>query len=234
MERHAARVDDAHTCPRCGDGTVEREGEGTVLIGNKAAARRGDEATCCGGRAAVVEGNGRVLIGGKAAARKGDATAGGGVVAEGLSSVHIGDGDETAESAKEQPIPQSVRDRLARLPWTAPVDGRCATGVRETLVALYGPKYAWSLDRPKATRTAGNFKEVLDNGGGYDAIPEPADGRYQTGDVRILGNAGKGHVEVYVDGTWSSDFVQQRTSLHNVGENRRYTTSQLYRRRSGG
>ena len=155
-------------------------------------------------------------------------------MAEGLSSVHIGDGDEPAERSAEEPIPQSVRDRLARLPRVLPSPARCAKGVRETLVALYGPQYAWSLDRPDVTRTGGNFKEVLDNGGGYDAIPEPADGRYQTGDVRILGNAGKGHVEVYVDGTWSSDFMQQRTSLHNVGENRRYTTSQLYRRGSGG
>jgi uncharacterized Zn-binding protein involved in type VI secretion len=71
-------------------GPILPAGEPTVLIGGLPAARLGDMATCTGPPDTIVAGSGTVLIGGKPAARMGDATAHGGVIVIGCSTVIIG------------------------------------------------------------------------------------------------------------------------------------------------
>jgi hypothetical protein len=63
---------------------------GTVLIGNKPAARVGDKAQCNAPPDSIAMGAPNVLIGNKMAARIGDPTAHGGVVVQGLPTVLIG------------------------------------------------------------------------------------------------------------------------------------------------
>lgn len=93
----AARVADNHTCPACNpDGSPHAggpilTGETSVLIDLMPAARVGDTATCTGPADSIVAGSASCLIGHRRAARVGDATAHGGVIAAGCSSVLIGD-----------------------------------------------------------------------------------------------------------------------------------------------
>jgi hypothetical protein len=51
-------------------------------------------------------------------------------------------------------------------------------------------------------------------------------GYYQNGDARLLFNGGYGHMEVYMNGRWYSDFAQNSSAV-NWGK---YGSSQLYRR----
>lgn len=95
----AARVTDAHTCPASTPGTppvphvggpVTGPGVATVLIGGLPAAVVGDHVVCAGPPDVIVQGSGSVLIGGRPAARLGDATAHGGCIAAGASTVLVG------------------------------------------------------------------------------------------------------------------------------------------------
>ncbi len=65
-------------------------GLGSVLIGNKPAARVGDKATCQAPPDTISMGAPNVLVGNKMAARIGDPTAHGGVIVAGESTVLIG------------------------------------------------------------------------------------------------------------------------------------------------
>ena len=59
----AARVSDAHSCPKHGGGPVA-SGSSTVNIGYKSAARVGDQATCSGPPDSIASGCESVRIGG--------------------------------------------------------------------------------------------------------------------------------------------------------------------------
>src|SRR5258706_424828 len=90
----AARVTDKHQCsgnkPGHAGDPILPEGEPTVLIGGKPAARAGDSADCPLGKAVIEEGEPTVLIGHQEAARLGDPMAHGGHVAAGCRTVMIG------------------------------------------------------------------------------------------------------------------------------------------------
>lgn len=92
----ASRIGDNHTCPMVNPGPSPHvggpiiSGLGTVLIGNKPAARVGDKATCQAPPDTISMGAPNVLIGNKMAARIGDPTVHGGVVVAGESTVIIG------------------------------------------------------------------------------------------------------------------------------------------------
>jgi uncharacterized Zn-binding protein involved in type VI secretion len=93
----AARVSDNHTCPLVSPGPTPHvggpilpPGSPTVLIDGLAAARVGDVATCTGPPDTIAAGSATVLIGGMPAARMGDATAHGGVIVLGSTTVIIG------------------------------------------------------------------------------------------------------------------------------------------------
>jgi uncharacterized Zn-binding protein involved in type VI secretion len=85
-----------HTCPMVEGGTVPHvggpiiSGLPTVLIGNLAAARVGDQATCTGPVDTIVAGSATVLIGNQPAARLGDVTTHGGQIVSGCLNVIIG------------------------------------------------------------------------------------------------------------------------------------------------
>lgn len=92
----SARVNDMHVCPMV-TGNVPHVGgpvmpgsNTTVLIGGQPAAVVGDKCTCTGPPDSIVQGSGTVLIAGKQAARMGDATAHGGKIVAGLTTVLIG------------------------------------------------------------------------------------------------------------------------------------------------
>ena len=95
----AARLTDFHVCtmqtpglppiPHVG-GPVIGPGNPTVLIGSLPAARVGDMLVCVGPPDSIVKGSATVLIGGVPAARMGDATAHGGSIVIGDSTVLIG------------------------------------------------------------------------------------------------------------------------------------------------
>ena len=96
----AARLTDMHTCPMQTPGVppiphvggpIVGPGTPTVLIGGLPAARVGDVATCVAPAPdSIVQGSATVLIGGVPAARMGDATAHGGTITTGVSTVMIG------------------------------------------------------------------------------------------------------------------------------------------------
>ncbi|HRY45591.1 MAG TPA: PAAR domain-containing protein [Thermoanaerobaculia bacterium] len=92
----AARLGDMHNCPLTNpDGSPHTGGpiqtsEGSVLIEYMPAARLGDLATCVGASDAISTGDATCLIGYMPAARVGDATAHGGVIVAGGTSVLIG------------------------------------------------------------------------------------------------------------------------------------------------
>ena len=93
----AARVSDNHTCPLANPngnphtgGPVLPPGAPTVLIANLAAATVGSMCTCAGPPDSIVQGSATVFINNKPAARQGDATAHGGIIAAGCTTVIIG------------------------------------------------------------------------------------------------------------------------------------------------
>ncbi|WP_437927540.1 PAAR domain-containing protein [Sorangium sp. So ce291] len=92
----AARISDAHTCPKVEPGPIPHvggpvsTGETTVLIGFMPTARAGDTAVCIGPPDAIKDGEPTVLIGNKPAARIGDSTTHGGIIISGCPSVNIG------------------------------------------------------------------------------------------------------------------------------------------------
>ncbi|WP_299675680.1 PAAR domain-containing protein [uncultured Dokdonia sp.] len=95
----AARLTDFHECPMSTPGVtpiphvggpINGPGAITVLIGGLPAARVGDVATCVGPPDTIVSGSSSVMIAGVPAARMGDATAHGGVIITGDSTVLIG------------------------------------------------------------------------------------------------------------------------------------------------
>lgn len=92
----AARLGDAHVCPKIDPGPKPHiggpilQGDTSVLIGNRPAARKGDKAFCVGLPDTIDGGEDTVLIGGKPAARRGDRTKHGGKIMMGCPSVIIG------------------------------------------------------------------------------------------------------------------------------------------------
>lgn len=92
----AARVNDMHVCPMVTGnvphvgGSVMPGSNTTVLIGGQPAAIVGDKCTCSGPPDTIVQGSATVMIAGKQAARMGDATAHGGKIIVGLTTVLIG------------------------------------------------------------------------------------------------------------------------------------------------
>ena len=95
MSPPAARVTDPHSCPkkrgeRHVGGPILPDGEPTVLIGNRPAARVGDHAACQGPPDKIETGEETVLIGKRFAARRGDWTEHGGRISSGFKSVLIG------------------------------------------------------------------------------------------------------------------------------------------------
>ncbi len=92
----ASRIGDNHTCPMVNPGPTPHvggpiiSGLGTVLIGNKPAARVGDKATCQAPPDTISMGAPNVLVGNKMAARIGDPTVHGGVIVAGETTVIIG------------------------------------------------------------------------------------------------------------------------------------------------
>lgn len=107
-------------------------GMGTVLIGNKPAARVGDKATCNAPPDSIAMGAPNVLIGQKMAARIGDPTQHGGVVVSGEATVLIGTHPQGAvlqaaaksgvafceECARRKAEARAERMRQARTPRT--------------------------------------------------------------------------------------------------------------------
>lgn len=137
MGEPAARKGDAHFCPAHAGGEII-EGHATVLIGGQAAARLLDTAACGGGPVdAIAEGSSTVFIGGMPAARMGAATAHGGRVTGGLSSVLIGGATAGIAVAGDGAFRLRLRDELRELLRTpagrAWLREMAATGRRVTL-----------------------------------------------------------------------------------------------------
>lgn len=95
MPKPAARMNDFHVCPVASHvgGPVTHPGDPTVLIGNAAAARYSDMASCAGANApdALSMGAPTVVIGKLLAGRLGESTEHGGNVVIGFPSVLIGE-----------------------------------------------------------------------------------------------------------------------------------------------
>jgi uncharacterized Zn-binding protein involved in type VI secretion len=96
VTKPAARLTDLHVCPLLTPnphvgGPVTSPGAPTVLIGNLAAARVTDMATCVGPPDAILSGGFTTLIGGLPAARMTDLTVHVGSVVAGFPTVLIGD-----------------------------------------------------------------------------------------------------------------------------------------------
>jgi uncharacterized Zn-binding protein involved in type VI secretion len=108
----AARITDAHVCPKVEPGPVPHvggpttSGEGSVLIGYQPAARVGDSLLCTGPGVSdsISQGESSVIIAGKPAARLGDPTSHGGVIVAGCPTVLIG------SSAQGQTITLAARE----------------------------------------------------------------------------------------------------------------------------
>lgn len=96
MGKPAARLTDMHTCPMATNsilhvgGPIVGPGVANVLIGGMPAAVQGDALVCVGPQDVIISGSATVIIGGKPAARMGDATAHGGVITAGCTTVLIG------------------------------------------------------------------------------------------------------------------------------------------------
>lgn len=94
--RPAARVGDAHVCPKLTGttphvgGPVMPPGAGDVRICGMPAAIVGNLAQCTGPLDSITNGSSTVMINGKPAARLGDMTAHGGTITSGCATVQIG------------------------------------------------------------------------------------------------------------------------------------------------
>ena len=98
MGKPAARIGDAHTCPKVNPngtphvgGPIVGAGCRTVLIEGKPAATKDDSCTCVGEPDTIEGGSSGVYIGGKPAARMGDRCAHGGTITSGCATVLIGE-----------------------------------------------------------------------------------------------------------------------------------------------
>lgn len=98
MGKPAARLGDMHTCPQVTllvphvGGPILPPGVPTVLIGGQPAATMGNQCLCVSpGPDVIQQGSATVMIGGQGAARLGDATAHGGIISVGFTTVLIGD-----------------------------------------------------------------------------------------------------------------------------------------------
>lgn len=133
MGKPAARVGDMHTCPlpiHVG-GPVLAPGKTNVMIGGMPAATVDTKCTCVGPLDVIVEGSSSVFIGGRPAARKGDATAHGGKITAGCSSVLIGDngsGEAGGEVTLKNRANSNLRDRPNVLGGGVGGGGSAATG----------------------------------------------------------------------------------------------------------
>jgi uncharacterized Zn-binding protein involved in type VI secretion len=94
----AARLGDAHTCPRSSGGTIA-DGSPTVTINGKPAARLNDPCACADAQSFVGSGSRAVTINGRPAARLQDTTCHHGVISQGSPDVVIGDGGRGAAGA---------------------------------------------------------------------------------------------------------------------------------------
>lgn len=106
----AARISDAHVCPKVEPGPKPHvggpvsAGESSVLIGFQPAARVGDAATCIGPSDTVARGEPSVLIGFQPAARLGDPTSHGGVLSSGCPTVRIGSSPQAETLRTDKPF----------------------------------------------------------------------------------------------------------------------------------
>jgi uncharacterized Zn-binding protein involved in type VI secretion len=91
----AARVTDKHACPIPAPiphvgGVIIPPGVPTIMIGSLPAATVGSTCLCPGSPNKIAKGSTTVVLGSKPAARMGDATAHGGAIMTGCSTVLIG------------------------------------------------------------------------------------------------------------------------------------------------
>ncbi|WNG25232.1 hypothetical protein F0U62_15260 [Cystobacter fuscus] len=113
----AARMSDAHICPKCEPGPVPHvggpvvSGEPTVLIGFMPAARVGDSLTCMGPPDSISQGEPTVIIGHMPAARLGDPTSHGGVVVAGCPTVIIGSSAQAVALHTNKPVCEECEEQ---------------------------------------------------------------------------------------------------------------------------
>lgn len=100
---------------------------------------------------------------------------------------------------------------------------KCARGATRILNYYVNGTY-----RDKSGADAHQMGPILESDFGMSAIQDT--GQYQNGDVHILTNSGVGHMEVYMNGRWYSDFPQNTSGLEWSG----YNGSTLYRLGSTG
>lgn len=92
-----ARLGDDHACPLVNpDGSPHTggpivEGESSVLVGDRPAARLGDQATCLGPTDVIVTAKSSILVDYRPAAALGDQTLHGGLIVRGEPTVLLGD-----------------------------------------------------------------------------------------------------------------------------------------------
>jgi len=115
MGKPAARIGDMHICLKVNPGPVPHvgglvtTGSPNVRIGGRPAACVGDIAACVGGTPDVItEGSTNVFINGKPAAFLGSATAHGGKITSGCTTVRIGTG-VVSKAAAENTAPRKTR-----------------------------------------------------------------------------------------------------------------------------
>jgi uncharacterized Zn-binding protein involved in type VI secretion len=87
----AARLDDAHSCPRHGGATILPACAPTILIEGKPAARQGDEIVCYSGdKGTIDQGEPTVLMEGRPAAHLGSGTSHGGRILLACAHTYVG------------------------------------------------------------------------------------------------------------------------------------------------
>ncbi|MGB5818627.1 MAG: PAAR domain-containing protein [Saonia sp.] len=89
-DNHSCPMSNPDGSPHTG-GPILPPGVANVLIGGQPAAVVSDSCTCAGPPDSIISGSGSVKIGGKFAARKGDPTSHGGSITVGFPTVKIGD-----------------------------------------------------------------------------------------------------------------------------------------------
>jgi hypothetical protein len=124
------------------------------------------------------------------------------------------------------PNVNGFRNRVTNLPTRS--SGKCAAGVRQSLNKLFNKNIGSGPDAKKYgpvalgqwTKGSGScFAETKDTG-----VP------FADYDIRVMTPKNKseaGHIEIYFEGTWYSDF-KQRISLWNGGDSK-YSSRKLYR-----
>ncbi len=127
---------------------------------------------------------------------------------------NYGNGTNLSDEESNARAAQAVRDGLMG----SKSQSKCARGA--TRILNY---YVNGTFRAYSGADAHQMGGILTSEYGMSRAAD--NGTYKNGDVHILTNSGVGHMEVYMNGQWFSDFPQNG-SLYNNG---RYATSTLYR-----